>query len=204
MLRYAITAGRERGLGDQTSLRALVERCRALGLDGIDCIVVREKHLSAGALVEVCRQVKAVADGARVLVSARPDVAAAAGLDGVHLTAAAGELTPSQVRRILPGAWVSVSCHTADAVRHAVDVDVDGRADAILFAPVFGKTVDGVKVTQATGLDALREACSLAGGLPVLALGGVNAGNAAACMQAGAAGIAAIRMFFEGEGVSWK
>ena len=45
------------------------------------------------------------------------------------------------------------------------------------------------------GRGALREACLEK--IPVLALGGVTLGNAGACMEAGAAGIAAIRLFQE-------
>ena len=49
--------------------------------------------------------------------------------------------------------------------------------------------------TVPTGLEALREACRAK--IPVLALGGITLQNAASCLQAGAAGIAAIRLFQE-------
>ena len=171
----------------------LVEQCRNLGRDGIDFILIREKQLSAGALVSLSRRVKAAAGPARVLITGRADLALAAGLDGVHLTAAPGELTPAQVRRLMPGAWVSVSCHTLDEVRQAAAHD----ADAVLFGPVFAKVVHGREVGKGVGLAALREACHAAGKAQVFALGGVTLGDAPACLQAGAAGIAGIRLFFE-------
>ena len=59
-----------------------------------------------------------------------------------------------------------------------------------IFAPVFEK-----KCTKPQGLGQLGEACQH--GIPVLALGGVTIANARACMQTGAAGIAAIRLFQE-------
>ena len=137
MLRYAITGGSLGDSGDEKALRNLLERSGELAAKGVDFILVREKQLAAGALVSLCRRIEAAAGKARVLVSGRADVALAAGLDGVHLSAHPGELTPAQVRRVMPAAWVSVSCHTADEVRRAVA----GGADAVLFGPVFGKMV---------------------------------------------------------------
>ena len=128
----------------------------------------------------------------RVLVPADAELAFAAGAAGVHLSSRADERTVAQIRAFFPGAFVSVSCHTLDEVERARS---DG-ADAVLFAPVFGKAVDGLEVVQGVGLAVLRQACQAAGAMPVFALGGVNALNAAGCIQAGAAGIAGIRMFW--------
>ena len=132
----------------------------------------------------------------RLLLNSRADIAAAAHADGVHLTSRVGELTSAQVRAVfrsaeLPHCLVSKSCHTAQEVLTARQDD----ADIILFSPVFGKVVDGEEVRQATGLAGLREACATAAPLPVLALGSVTSSNIAACLDAGAAGVAGIRLF---------
>jgi thiamine-phosphate pyrophosphorylase len=101
--------------------------------------------------------------------------------------------------------WViAVSCHTPAEVRMA---EAQG-ADFAVFAPVFEKT--GSPQRPGVGLAALRQACAgaaaaknvegvPAGRMPVLALGGVTPENARACMDAGAAGIAAIRLFQEND-----
>lgn len=192
MLRFAITPG-ELPFGHRSSnADALVERCASLARAGVDVLLVREKHLAAGDLVRLCRRIAGVAKPARVLVSGRVDVALAAGLAGVHLSSAPGELTPEQVRRLMPAAYVSVSCHTVEEMLRARSAG----ASAALFAPVFGKWVDESEVVAGVGLERLREACAAAKGLPVLALGGVTAANAPACLQAGAAGVAGIRLFF--------
>ncbi len=183
MLRYAITIGG--GASD-----ALVERCAALAAQGVDFILVREKRLAAGELCALTRRVVQAARGARVLVSGRVDVAIPAGAAGVNLSSQPGELTVPQVRRLMPDAFVSVSCHSLDEVRRA---ETEG-ADAVLFGPVFGKTVDGVEVVGGVGLDRLREACEI--GVDVFALGGITRENAAQCVESGACGVAAIRMFF--------
>jgi len=65
----------------------------------------------------------------------------------------------------------------------------------VLFGPVFEKRVEGELVVRGLELMMLQAACVIAGKLPVLALGGVTAENAAACVQAGAAGVAGIRLF---------
>ena len=61
-----------------------------------------------------------------------------------------------------------------------------------MFGPVFEKGK-----TQPAGLDGLHQACQYK--LPVLALGGVTLANARACLDAGAAGIAGIRLFQEND-----
>ena len=160
----------------------------------MDFILIREKHLAAGVLAALAREVIAAVRGAgtRVLVARRVDVAVAVGADGVHLAGPAGELTPGQVRQVMPGAFVSVSSHAVTEVERARE----GGANAVLFGPVFGKTVDGVEVVGGVGLERLREACAAAGEMPVFALGGMDAGNATSCVEAGASGVAGIRMFF--------
>jgi thiamine-phosphate pyrophosphorylase len=68
----------------------------------------------------------------------------------------------------------------------------------LLFSPIFEKVTQQGN-TRGQGLAALRAAVDLAKPTPVLALGGVTEKNAAACVQNGAAGIAAIRLFLSDE-----
>ena len=136
----------------------------------------------------------------RLLLNGRPDIAAAAHADGVHLTARPGELTPGQVRHIFrtagaPRCTISVSCRTLEQVERART----NGADFILFSPVFEKVLEGRQVAKGTGLHLLRAACRLAHPVPVLALGGVTPQNTPDCLAAGAAGIAAIRLFSQPE-----
>jgi thiamine-phosphate pyrophosphorylase len=201
MLRYAITDGANYGGGNDYRLDSLVLEAERWAAQGIDFVQIREKNLGAGELVKLTRRVMAAvrASGAgktRVLVNSRVDVAAAAGADGVHLTSAAGELTAGQVRAVFEGAGlgvpvVSASCHTISEAERARDEGVD----LILYGPVFEKRVSNEILRGGEGLEALRRVCSAVPGVPVLALGGVTTELAAACVQAGAAGVAAIRLF---------
>ncbi len=145
----------------------------------------------------------------RLLINGRADVALAAGADGVHLPTGPGVLTPEEVRAIFAGAGrsqspvISVSCHTLGEVEAARSQS----PDCILFAPVFEKLIreneidsgarqnpESVQKLSGTGLALLEQACRAAAPVPVFALGGVTADNAADCLRAGAAGVAAIRL----------
>lgn len=186
VLRYAITGGDYRS-GD-------AERWAA---EGVDFVQLREKQMDAGALTALARKlVGTLGPRTKLLVNGRADVAIAAGAAGVHLTAHPDELTPDQVRRVFalagaPEPTVSISCHTLADVERARD----GGAELILFGPVFEKRVDGTPIGAGTGPDMLRRACAAAAPVKVFALGGVTPANMEQCMDAGAAGIAGIRMF---------
>ena len=195
MLRYAITSGDDAGL-----CTATIANARRWAVEGVEYVQLREKQLGAGELVRLAVRLGEVLreDGGwtKLLVNGRADVAVAAGADGMHLTSRPGELTAEQVRRVFAlagrgGTFVSASCHTLEDVRRAVG----GGADLILFGPAFEKQVAGAVVVAGVGMEALRKACNLAEETPVLAVGGVTPENAVLCIDAGAAGIAGIRLF---------
>jgi thiamine-phosphate pyrophosphorylase len=191
MVRYAITDG-------SSPAPELLKHAQRWAAEGVDFVQIREKNLAAGELAALARAMLEIFSGTRtkLLVNAKADVAAATGADGVHLTAHPDELAPSQVRRVFalagrPTPVVSVSCHSVAEVARVADAG----ANLILLGPVFEKRVAGVVVIAGVGLHTLREACVAAGGVPVLALGGITQENAAACLDAGAAGVAGIRLF---------
>jgi thiamine-phosphate pyrophosphorylase len=130
------------------------------------------------------------------------DVAIAIGASGVHLRS--NDISPGEVGEVYKkcGAGlcvadipvrekraspiIGISCHTVAEVAQAAA----SPATFAGFGPVFGKNT-----TPPTGIAALCDACRH--GIPVLALGGITLENADSCLQAGAAGIAAIRLFQE-------
>jgi thiamine-phosphate pyrophosphorylase len=208
MLRYAIT-DRARFPGDEAAREAaLLRQAERLAAAHIDFVQLREKDLEPAALADLMRKLLAIfraqSPRSRLLVNSRADVAVAAEADGVHLTSAEGSLLPGDIRRLfaaagLPEPVVSVSCHTLGEVATARN----GNPSLILFGPVFEKVVADVQgsqhsealVSEGCGLNLLHMACTTAAPVPVLALGGVAPENTEACLAAGAAGIAAIRLF---------
>ena len=153
--------------------------------EGVDLIQIRAKELSGRALTELVRSAVAAA-GSNVLVNTRTDVALACGAAGVHLPA--NSIAPSAIRKITPpGFLIGVSCHTVEELQAA---EREG-ANFAVFGPVFPSITKSV---QPIGIDALRRATGSVR-LPVYALGGVTAGNAPACIEAGAVGVAGISLF---------
>ena len=182
MRRYYITDSRAAG-GFDPVLR-FVERAIA---DGVEMIQVREKHLSARELFELTRRVLALAEGSatKILVNTRVDIALSAGASGVHFPPI--PCRPGRWREIAPlGFLIGVSCHTVGELREA---EAEG-ADFAVYGPVFPSPGKGSPI----GIEGLAEGVC-ATGLPVYALGGIDKENAAACLHAGAAGVAAISLF---------
>lgn len=191
MLLYAIT--------DRTQLSsedALIERIHAAAWAGIDWIQLREKDLAPRELERLAMRARETVTGtaAKLLINSRVDIAIACGLDGVHLTSSPDELPASEARAQFAEAGVAstligVSCHTIDDVLGA---EAHG-ADFVVLGPIFGKAeVRGI------GVEALRTARAALPSkttLRMLALGGIDIGNAAACLAAGADGVAGIRQF---------
>ena len=190
---------------------ALIARIAAIAAAGVDWIQLREKDLSGKALAHLVREVSrgtlsAPGDGraaARILVNDRLDVALSESTDGVHL----GErsLPVDQVRRLVesrlqvaptpPGAprkfQLGVSCHSLESARSAASQG----ADYIFFGAIFA-TPSKAAMGAPQGVAHLAQVCR-AVAIPVVAIGGIALENAASCIAAGAAGIAAIRLFQE-------
>jgi thiamine-phosphate pyrophosphorylase len=194
--------------GDERSrwsqlLGKIAEAARA----GVDHIQLREKDLPARELESLAREAVNVLAQVRtknrklataLLINSRNDLALAVKADGVHVRG--DDISPQEVKAIWAecGAGaparvnsprvplIAVSCHSRAEVAQAAA----NGADMTVFSPVFEKGD-----VRPAGLDRLREACQEK--IPVLALGGVTLENAHTCLEAGAAGIAAIRLFQE-------
>jgi thiamine-phosphate pyrophosphorylase len=184
--------------------RPLPNQVEEWSTGGVDFIQLREKDLSAAALQSLTREVVAKIDRRRskLLVNvSTPEsatLALGAGADGVHLAGTPLPGAASSVRNAFRSdrPIISVPCHSVAEI----DVACAEKVDLILFSPVFGKLSVGFS-QPAQGLEGLRLACAAARGTPVLALGGVTIDNALDCIAAGAAGIAAIRLF---TGDDWR
>jgi thiamine-phosphate pyrophosphorylase len=177
----------------EKQIRSLVQKVKNAQRAGVDWIQIREKDLDARSLYALVREVMPGRFSKRLIfVNDRLDVALAAGAYGVHL----GEesLRVADARRSLERASVDsflfgVSAHSVKSVEQA---EADG-ADYVIFGPVFA-TPSKLAYGLPHGLQQLAAACR-AVSIPVLAIGGITVENALQCAEAGAAGVAAIRLF---------
>ena len=185
--------------GGEKELLHIVELAAAARVDWIQ---IREKDLPAVQLAALTREALRLAarnpaGGPRILVNDRLDIAVAVRAGGVHL----GEtsLPTDEVVRWLrspdgtavAGAdfFVGVSCHSLASAREAERAG----ANYVFFGPVFA-TPSKAAYGPPQGTEQLAEVCR-AVKVPVVAIGGITEENAGACLAAGAAGIAAIRLF---------
>jgi thiamine-phosphate pyrophosphorylase len=198
MLLYYITDRRGFGGTEAEQQAAVVQRIAKAARAGVDYIQLREKDLAARELERLARKaVRAVRDQSgttKLLINSRSDIAMACGADGVHL--ASGELSAFEIRALWKkcgrGPVIGVSAHSLRDVR---DAEAAG-ADFAVLAPIFEKVQTAAK---GIGLEMLRESCQRDSSFSVLALGGVNLGNAGKCLRAGAGGVAGIRLFQNGD-----
>ncbi len=177
----------------------MLDKIAEAARNGVDFIQLREKDLPSRDLedlaFEAVRRIRASSGQTRLLINSRTDIALAVGADAVHLRSK--DITAADARKIWRDAGgrnipvVAVSCHNDTEVIAAEKAG----ADLVVFGPVFEKK--GLPETRPTGLDDLWSACQHK--IPVLAIGGVTEHNARLCIQAGAGGVAGIRLFQIGE-----
>ena len=188
---YYITSRRQLDplSGENGVEEALKAAVRAAFCAQVDYVQIRESDLASRRLSFLVEDLGSRSEkkATRLLVNDRLDVAVSSGADGVHLPA---DSLPLSTLRAFAGddMVLGVSCHGGGEVQKAV---LDGASYALL-GPVFATPSKPGAVPL--GLAALAEVCRRCP-VPIFALGGVGRENAKDCIQAGAAGVAGIRMF---------
>lgn len=209
MLLYYITDRIQLADDEPSRRKRLLDKISEAASAGVDYIQLRERDLTSRELLSLSLEaVERVRGKARLLVNSRVDVAIASGANGVHLRS--NDIAASEARAIWAKSTGKVDCLVAVSCHSLTDVlCAEGHgADFAVFGPVFGKVGS---IEPPTEIEELRKVAvrrtpinkkleagqSL--GMPVIALGGVTLENASACVEAGAAGIAGIRLFQEND-----
>jgi thiamine-phosphate pyrophosphorylase len=165
-----------------TEIAARFSRVANAAKPGSIAFQLRHPGAPARPLLELGRALLSIAEetGQTLWVNDRIDVALALGVHGLHL----GEesVATSDARRLMPIAFVSRACHDPAEVSRL-------DADAVILSPI----LEPRKGRPALGLEALRSVRQALAKRPaaplLLALGGIDAERAPACIEAGADGV---------------
>jgi thiamine-phosphate pyrophosphorylase len=167
--------------------RSLIEIVGAAVEGGVTLVQLRDKQAEGRALLEQARALKALLDPLAIplIVNDRVDVAVAAGAAGCHI--GQNDLPAEEARAILgPDAILGVSIDRVEQARVADPDYVDYVAHGPFAAT--GTKPDAGAPVGASGIASVRELCEL----PLVAIGGIDTGNAAEAIRAGADGIAVV------------
>lgn len=187
---YLVCGSAGDGRGD---LRAFLD---AALRGGVDVVQLREKDpaVSDAALLDAARAFRVAADahGALFVLNDRPDLATAAGADGVHV---GQDDMPVADARALVGEDVLLgrSTHTPAQVEDAAVADVDYFA----VGPVHATPTKPGR--PAVGLELVRHAAGAPRPLPWFAIGGIDSSNVGAIVAAGAERIVVVRALTEAD-----
>lgn len=170
-----------------TGGRDLVEVAAAAVAGGVTCVQLREKAAATRRFLDLARALKAVLDpaGVPLLINDRADVALAAGADGLHL---GQDDLPADVARAIVGPDAILGLSAGD-LEEAAAVD-RGLVDYCGIGPAYvtGTKDDAGAAIGPEGVARVRRAVGLAS----VAIGGINAGNAARVMESGVEGLAVV------------
>lgn len=167
--------------------RSLEDIVRSAVAGGVTVVQLREKDLPAREFIGIALRLAGLLKplGVPLLVNDRPDVALAAGADGVHL--GQNDMSCGEARRILgPDALIGLTVETEKQVEAAEILDIDYLGVSAVFA-----TPTKTDTKAVWGLEGLRR---LKGRTrhPLVAIGGIGVANAAEVILAGADGIAVV------------
>jgi thiamine-phosphate pyrophosphorylase len=160
----------------------LPDAVAAMAEAGVRWIQVRGKRLSgrdlAYALEGCCRAVEGT--GADLWVDDRADLAALYPVAGLHVGQT--DLPPAAARTVVGEAkWIGLSTHNEEQLAAA---DEDPEVDVVAVGPVF-PTASKERPDPVVGLDFVRRARARTA-KPLVAIGGIDAGNVAGVLAAGA------------------
>ncbi len=167
--------------------RGAEEQLRAAAAGGADVVQYRDKGASPAEVERTARRLVGVAAevGVALIVNDHWEIARDSGASGVHL--GPDDADPGRVREACPPPFV-IGASTRSVAR-ARELEALG-VDLLGVGPVYGTTTK----PDAPGRIGLERVAEIARevGVPVIGIGGIDAGNAADVIRAGAAGVAVI------------
>jgi thiamine-phosphate pyrophosphorylase len=186
---YLITDGEITGQDFTKKSRQTLDLIRIAVKSGVSLVQIREKKITPREVFDLTYRAVEITRGTetRLLVNDRFDIALAANADGVHLSSKS--IPAKHVRQNSPpGFLIGVSTH------NSAEIEVIKKyADFVTFSPIFA-TASKNGHGRPQGILKLNEVCEKHSPFPIVALGGIDEANYFDTIEAGACGIAAIRL----------
>ena len=173
-------------LDQQYTKRNIVSIAIEAAEAGVDVIQYRDKILSKKEAITVAQRLRGLTErtGVIFIVNDDPALALAVDADGVHL--GQEDIPVAIARRILgKDKLIGLSTHSVEEATAANNLDVD----YIGFGPIFHSKTK--MVTSPHGIEGIRRIREFVS-LPIIAIGGIDQGNASGVIKAGANGVAVI------------
>lgn len=167
--------------------RALADVVAAAVQGGATCVQLRDKQLGTREFLAQALALKSLLapHGVPLVINDRVDVALACAAEGLHL--GQGDMAPDEARRLLPPqVFIGWSVETEADVARSAALPVDYLGVSPVFATP--TKTDTKAPWQLAGLQRVRAQTPL----PLVAIGGIHPGNAAAVLRAGADGLAVV------------
>ena len=182
---YSLYLVTDRGLSHG---RTTLDIVTAAVSGGVTCVQLREKLASTREFIEEALTIRDYLHSVHIplIVNDRLDVALAVGAEGVHLGRA--DMPPAMARAVAGNSRITIGV-SVESVADALAAESNG-ADYLGVSPIFATPTktDTAPALGRGGLQAIRQAV----GLPLIAIGGLNSGNAADIIRCGADGVAVV------------
>lgn len=185
---YSVYLVTDRALCLGKNLLDVVEEAVA---GGVSLVQLREKHIDTREFVALARQLVHILApmGVPLLINDRVDIALASNAAGVHI--GQSDMAAQDARALLgPHALIGLSVENMAQLEETMHAPVADSIDYVAISPIFN-TSTKQDTAPAWGLEGLYKAAGLAQH-PLVAIGGINPGNAAQIVAAGAAGLAVV------------
>jgi thiamine-phosphate pyrophosphorylase len=156
-------------------------------LGGVTIVQLRAKSLGTRELLDLATRMTAALKRRSIplIINDRVEIALACGADGVHL--GQDDMPLDTARKLLGRAKIIGA--SVNTLKEAREAERRG-ADYVGLGPIYATTTKetGLPVLGPEGIRRMRQKLDI----PIIAIGGINAGNAGDVMKAGAAGIAVV------------
>jgi thiamine-phosphate pyrophosphorylase len=167
--------------------RPLAEVVERAVRGGVTMVQLREKEMSTRDFIRRAVEIKGILAryGIPLVINDRIDVALAVEADGVHI--GQNDMPYEYIRKLIPGKMIlGLSVETMAQVEEAEKYELDYMSVSPLFL-----TPTKTDLYREWGIRGLQEVCG-SSRHKVIAIGGINASNAARVIGAGAEGVAVV------------